>query len=182
MAKVYSLTKVDQLKDRKIFFDANVIIYNFWPTNSRYESSYSSAFGALLKQKNELFVNYIVISEVVNRAARIEYDSHLERTGVAKKDLNFKKYRNCNEGKEAFNDIYSTVKNQILPWFKVHGRAFEKADILSYLNVDSLDFSDKAILTVCKENDFVLLTNDSDFKGCSVDILTSHNRLLGQNR
>ena len=34
--------------------------------------------------------------------------------------------------------------------------------------VDELDFVDKAIVSICSENNLVLLTNDRDFKNCGL--------------
>ena len=44
------------------------------------------------------------------------------------------------------------------------------------LNVDSLDFNDKAIQSVCAKNNFVLLTNDIDYKETSLDILSANKK------
>jgi predicted nuclease of predicted toxin-antitoxin system len=41
-----------------------------------------------------------------------------------------------------------------------------------YLQIDGLDFSDKALVTLCKEDDLVLLTHDKDFVVAALDILT----------
>ncbi|MBE7446151.1 MAG: hypothetical protein HS132_13220 [Planctomycetia bacterium] len=54
MKKRYSSKDISLICNRQIFFDANVIIYIFWPTGqySR-EQQYSSIFGQLIKQNNE---------------------------------------------------------------------------------------------------------------------------------
>ena len=57
MAARYALQNITDLQNRKVFFDANVLIYIFWPTGSyRWETDYSSAFGSLLRTNNELVV------------------------------------------------------------------------------------------------------------------------------
>jgi predicted nucleic acid-binding protein len=83
-----------------------------------------------------------------------------------------KQFRDSPEGRQILSDIYLIVENQILSKFNVTGNAFSKTDILGFLTVNSLDFSDKGILKICQDNNFVLLTNDKDFKSANVDLLT----------
>ena len=179
MAARYSLQNVATLQGRKVFFDANVLLYIFWPTGSyKWESNYSSAFGSLLRQKNELMVDFLVLSEVINRAIRIEHDKHLSLYKIERKDLSFKSYRDSADGQNALNDIYLIVKDNILPNFEIQGKAYTKADIESFLQVDSLDFMDKAFIPICKENNCILLTNDKDFANTDIEILSSNPAIL----
>jgi predicted nucleic acid-binding protein len=178
MAKIYSTSDIPSLEDRKIFFDANVLIYLFWPATSPYEEGvYSSVFGKLLHQKNDLCVDYLVISEVINRTFRIEHDKY-KNTNIINRTISFKKFRDLEEGKSALKDIYLMVETSILNHFTVLGKQFTKEDIQSFLSVQPIDFMDKGILMICQENDCVLLTHDSDFKTADIDILTSNHRLL----
>jgi hypothetical protein len=107
---------------------------------------------------------------------RIGYESHLAFYNIEKASLSFKQFRDSVAGTQLENDIYSIVKNDILTKFKVTGTEIQKADILSFLQHSSLDFSDKAIEKICLENDYVLLTNDSDFVGSKLDILSSNKK------
>jgi predicted nucleic acid-binding protein len=179
MATKYSTHDINNLRDRKIFFDANVLIYVFWPSASPYlEGVYSSAYGQLLRQKNDLCVDYLVISEVINRTFRIEYDKYKQADPINRKNIPFKKYRDLEEGKSALEDIYLMVETNILKHFKIIGKEFTKKDIQSFLTINPLDFMDKGILMTCQKNSCVLLTNDADFKTADIDILTSNNNLL----
>lgn len=172
MATKYRLQDVGQLRDRNIFLDTNVLIYLFWPTgNLSFEENYARAFGVLLRQKNKLFVDFLVISEVINRILRIEH-----------KKLNpaqtFKEFRDSQNGKDAMNDIYVIVRDNILKQCDVIGKTFNKQDIENCLIVDELDFVDKATVTLCKENALLLLTNDKDFRNVDLDILTGNPHIL----
>ncbi len=179
MPSKYSLQQVASLTDRKIFFDANVLIYLFWPTGSQqWENRYSSAYGNLLTQGNELVVDYLVISETINVAIRAEYKKHLLANGLTEQTLSFKNFRNSAEGQSAVNDVYLIVKHSILDLFNVAEKNFALSEIESFLIYDTLDFNDKGILAICKENNFVLLTNDKDFNTAEIDILTSNPILL----
>ncbi len=180
MAKRYNSFEINKLNKRQIFFDANILLYIFWFTGySSREKQYSVIFKGLLNQKNEMFVDFIVISEVINRAIRIEYEKYLQQQNISKEKLPFKKYRDTQEGQEALKDIYQVVKGKIINKFGISGKAFSKSDIESFLQLNLLDFSDKGIVSLCKENNFVLLTNDKDFVCTDLEILTSNPVLLG---
>ena len=155
--------------------DANVLIYLFWPTGQYdYEQHYARVFRNLLRQGNNLFVDFLIISEIVNKVIRIEYKNHLRTNSLTEFQLKYKDYRNSQDGKDTLNDIYIIIENNILIRFKIVGKVFTERDIKNFLVVDELDFVDKATVSLCKENALVLLTNDRDFKNADLDILTGN--------
>lgn len=175
----HSIQNIADLKDRQVFFDANVLIYIFWPSGSyRWERDYSTAFRQLLRQKNELLVDFLVISEIVNRAIRLEYDKYLFANALSRTGLSFKQYRDNEEGQAALSDIHLIVATNILAKFTIIGKSFTKDDIQSFLVIDTLDFTDKGILHICKDNACVLLTNDKDYRTADIDILTANPSIL----
>ena len=172
MATKYRLQDFGQLNGRNIFLDANILIYLFWPTGQyAFEQNYARVFRNLLRQQNNLFVDFLIISEVINRILRIEH----QKISPTQK---FKDFRNSPDGVDALNDIFIIVKNDILNRFHIVGKAFDKQEITEFLTVDDLDFVDKATVAVCKENTLVLLTNDKDFKNADLDILTGNPKIL----
>ena len=172
MGTNFRLQDFSLIHDRPIFFDANVLLYIFWPTGSHYfEAHYSKVFSNLLKQKNELYIDFIVLSEVINRVIKIEHSNY-------DKSLKYKKFRDSQEGKDALSDIYLIIKNDILTTFKITGKVLNESEIDGFLVVDILDVNDKFIVELCKENSFVLLTNDKDFKNCDIDVLTGNPAIL----
>lgn len=176
MAGRYSLQSYTQLKDRDIFFDANIILYLYWTTGNRHwVNKYSTLFNLLLKQGNKMHINFLVISEVVNRAMRIEHKKH---QNLQNTDIGYKKYRDSEAGVEALKAIYIVLENDILPHFDIVDDGYDKSDIIEFLNVDSLDFGDKAIEKTCKNREMVLLTNDADFRDSKIDVLSVNYRLL----
>ncbi|MDR3328127.1 MAG: PIN domain-containing protein [Prevotellaceae bacterium] len=170
----YEFSNIQYLTDRSIFVDANVLIYLFWSTGASWEGNYASAFAQLLKQKNKLFVDFLVISEVVNRAFKTVYETHKSKNI----SLKYKQFRDSTDGRQTLSDIYSVVKNQVLSQFHITGKSFPKTEIQHFLSVDNLDFLDKGILKICQDNNFVLLTNDKDFKDADVDVLTCNPTIL----
>jgi len=172
MATNYKLQDYEHLSGKDIFVDANVLIYLFWPTGQHsFESNYARVFRNLLRQGNNLYVDFLVISEVVNRVLRIEHQK-------LNSDQKFKDFRNSQDGKDVISDIYLIVQSDILSSFKIIGKSFNKSDIEGFLIVDQLDFVDKATVAICAENNLVLLTNDRDFKNSGLDILTGNPHIL----
>lgn len=178
MANCYTKSQIPQLKERTIFFDANILIYLFAPTGrGPFERKYASIFAGLLKEKCKMAVDFTILSEFINRAIRTNYEIYLKSNNLDKKILSFKQYRNNVDGQMALQAIYDMVNNKIMKYFEVIGKSFTMLDIQSMLRVDSLDFNDKAIELICRENNFILITNDVDYKDTSLDILTVNNQL-----
>lgn len=179
MSTRYSTQNIPAIHDRKIFFDANVLIYLFWPSGSHHwESLYSTAFGHLLQQQNEMVVDFLVISEIINRAHRLEYDKYLSVNNITKNNLSYKQYRDSADGQTALSDIYLIIESNILNRFTIVGKSFTKDEIRAFLTLEPMDFTDKGILLTCKENGCILLTNDKDYKTADIDILTSNPLIL----
>lgn len=171
----YRLNEISKLTGRGVFFDANILIYLFFATGAKsYEQKYASAFKTLLNNKNPLHVDFQVISEVVNSVSRIEHKKYLEAKKYTQEDCSYKKYRNSQDGKKTLGDIYVTIKEQVLNMFHIVSTNIGSKEIEDFLIVDELDFIDKSIALVCAQNNFVLLTNDMDFKNTQLDILTGN--------
>ncbi len=182
MANRYLLNQIEEISNRKIFFDANVLIYLFWPSGQHnWERNYSKAFSILLRKKNKLYVDFLVISEIINRAHRIEYEKYLCNNNLKRQKFSYKKFRDSKEGKDVLSDINLVVKDSILKRFYVATKTFNKEEIKNFLIVESLDFIDKAILKICIENDYVLFTNDKDYKNSNVDILSSNPAIVANS-
>lgn len=180
MSNRYHPSRISNIADKKIFFDANILIYLFGfgvPSYQNWEGQYATLYSNLNNQNNQFVVDFTVISEFVNRAIKIEYKNYLELNNLNTNDLRYKEYRNSQDGKDALEDIYLTVKEEILNEFEVVEVSYSKTDLTLMCAIDSLDFSDKAIVKICDENQFVLLTNDTDFKDENIDILSCHSRL-----
>jgi len=172
MPTIYKLHETSKIKNKKIFVDANVLIYLFWSVGKyKHEQKYASAFKVLLKQRTQLFIDFLVVSEIINRIIKFEHQK-------INPTQSFKAFRNSQKGRQITADIYLTIRDVIFSKFNIIGKSFSKQDIESNLVLNNLDFVDKAIVQICRENDFVLLTNDSDFRNTNLDILTYNYKLL----
>ena len=142
------------LEDRTFFFDTNVLLYLFYTqTIDTVVRQYTSLFSRMLKQKNELFIDNTILSEFINRAIRLEYNN----SGLP---IEFKEYRDSDEGQRITERVYRIIRNVILARFKIDNETWKDADIERLLIVDSLDYNDKAIAHLCALKGHVLVTND----------------------
>lgn len=169
----YTLKDISQIVSKSVFFDANILIYLFWPIYDKYDNvrKYASLFKALVQQKNPCVVNITILSEVINRVIR------LEQSNLNRKSKNFKEFRNSTEGIKVQEDVFSIIEHTILKLFTLTDQLLSVNDIIQYLQVDTLDFNDKIIADICKKNDMVLLTHDADFITADIDILSANTKL-----
>jgi len=172
MAKRFKISDIPDLSGRTIFFDANIILYLFWPVYSKGNEPrhYSSIFGKLYLNKNPMAVNTFVLSEVINRVLRMDWEN---KTG---KSISFKSFRNSSDGLSAQKDIFDMIEDKILKYFQVIDKQLTTTDIKNMLIVDKLDFNDKIIFDVCKAHNMILLTHDADFKDTDIDILSANQK------
>ena len=172
MKERYNGSNLDLIREKTIFFDANILIYLFWPVPGRKEPElYASIFSKLLSNNQTFVTSPVVLSEVINRILRIDWDN------LTKKKVVFKTFRDSEEGQEAQSDLNEIIKGKILPNFKIVDTIYDNEKVKELLSVDSIDFNDKMIVNQCLENDYILLTHDKDFKDSTVDILSMNTEL-----
>ena len=171
---------VASVKDRALFFDANILLYLFGTANTSANKStiqtYSAMFATCLKMGSRLCVDVLVLSEFINRFLRMQYDSHLSNLGLNKSVLPFKTFRSTAEGMQVAQDIEDVVKGRILKQFQVVGKQFNTADIAA-IGFANTDFNDALLIQICQENSCVFVTHDADFNGANIDIVTANSRL-----
>lgn len=181
MSNKYKKYNVHTIRNKKIFFDTNILIYILGfgtPTFENWEEEYRELYEKLKSQNNIFVVDYIVISEFVNRTIKIEYSKYLFSNNLDKNSLSYKDYRNSSAGQETLKDIYVILNADILDEFEVIEKSYSKDDLKIMCSVDELDFSDKAIIKICEDNQFILFTNDTDFKNSSIDIISCHRKMF----
>lgn len=174
-------TDISQVSNRQFFFDANVLLYLFGtvaiPSNKWAINAYNTVFSNCLRAKIVLCIDVTVLSEFINRFIRVEYESYLKSNCLNRTNFKFKDFRNTKEGRQASQDIQLIVNGKILKNFKLIGKLFNQDEIKSISLVNS-DFNDELIVKTCKEHQCVLVTNDADFSGANVDILTANKKLI----
>ena len=94
--------------------------------------------------------------------------------------MDFKKFRNSLHFKRIAQNIAADVKIVLQHCSPIESgfAKLEMNDLLDDYAVGGFDFNDQVIAQLCKDKGLTLITNDGDFKGQDVTILTANRRLL----
>ncbi len=176
--KAISLNQYNFTSKDKLFLDTNIWFYVYGPQQPqapRHVKIYSQAFKRILSAKSRIHIDVLIVSEFINRYARLQWRL------VAPNIKQFKNFRNRPHFKPVAQDIAADVKRILKHCSRINS-GFEtlKTDVLldEYAAGDS-DFNDQVITEVCKREGLTLITNDGDFKGQGISVLTANRRLLG---
>jgi predicted nucleic acid-binding protein len=162
----------------KLLFDANIWldIYGpqgnptFWRTQI-----YSKALVEALKAKSVLYIDVLILSEFINRYARLEF-GFLQNHAPG----DFKTFRNT----PAFIPIAQSITNSLRRILRHCTRTesgFSTCDIetlLTEYQQGGVDFNDQILTALCKTQGFAFVTHDADFKDQGLTILSANKRLL----
>lgn len=161
-----------------LFFDANIWLAIYGPSPAYWaQAPCSSLFYKLIKNNIDIYINSLLISEVVNTWARLEF--HQQRKELGFEPNQFKMYRETPQFLDVAEDISINIE-KILRWSK-RDSSLDSIDleyiILKY-GSGVYDFNDLVFGEICKINNLILVTNDRDFCITDVNILTANNLLL----
>ena len=161
--------------DRSIsyFIDANVWYLIFSPTRPDARLAiYREGWERVRRSGAKVFVDALVISEIVNTWARHEF----RLAGVA----DFKAFRKSTGFRRIAHEIAEAVR-KILAAAHPTGTAFANinlAALLETFEAGAADINDLLILETCRSRSFVLVTDDADMKAGDVAIVTANPALL----
>ncbi len=180
MAIFIKTDNLADVKDEKIFFDANIWMYIFCEIgnyNNNLTKKYSTSFSYFLKNKTSIFIDITVISEFVNRYLRIAYSNYIRTNNLNNKDYDYKKdYRVSDDFKEAWENVCNIVNNRILLTSTPINFEYDRTSITALLdsNNNDSDFNDNHITNLCRTKDMYLFTHDRDFKNSGINIITEN--------
>ncbi len=161
-----------------LFMDTNIWLYihaphapNDWKTRI-----YSKALSRILAAKSLIYIDALVLSEFVNRYARLAFNLR-KSAGLA---IDFKGYRKSSDFKPVAKDIEISVR-KVLKHCQRTESGFSACDIdrlLAKFGEGESDFNDQLMADLCKGKGFKLITHDHDFKECGLSVLTANRKLL----
>lgn len=165
--------------DDELLLDANVWFFLYGPhrPGDLRAAAYSGALARILAAKSRIYVDVLIISEFINRYARLRYNILQNRPGVPK---DFKRFRSTPAFKSIAIDIAADTKKILAICARIdNGFATldAKALVDEYSRGDS-DFNDLVLVDLCKSKGLKLVTDDGDFKNKGVTVLTANKRLL----
>ena len=168
--KNYNFTAEDEL-----FLDTNVwfLIYGLQkPCDSRV-SVYSSVFRRILDAQSRIYIDVLIVSEFINVYSR--------KRSKIDPNVKFKTFRNSLDFKTIAQETADSIKRVLAHCFCVESR-FEMLDVESLIGEyarGGADFNDLVIKELCKSRGLKLITDDGDFDGQGIPVLTANKRLLG---
>jgi len=160
------------------FVDANVWIYLYArqdPADRRI-GIYSRALSEILRNGGRVYVDVLVLSEFINRYARLEHEFSIADGGP----VNFKDFRNS----AAFKPVAKSIAVACRAILKNAARTescFDSMNIGTVLqDYESRprDFNDQVLCEICRAKSFKMISHDSDLKDIGVDLLTANRKLL----
>ena len=163
----------------ELLLDANVWFFLYGPhrPGSPQAAAYSAAFARILAASCRIYVDVLIISEFVNRYARLKHQLLQGRRGVPRE---FKRFRGTAMFKTIAKDIAADTRKILSTCTRVDsGFATLDVDVLvnSY-GVGNSDINDLVLAELCRSKGFMLVTDDGDFKGKGITVLTANRRLL----
>lgn len=159
-------------------FDTNILVFLFGPSpNTREVQAYSKAFTKIRSKKNTIVVLDLALCEYVHCCSSQYYDMYKQNFRT------FKEFRNSEQFKLCSPHICDSIQ-KILRVSKVLQVELSNSKVSDFADEFSsskgFDFNDLIMLDFCAEQNFVFVTDDSDFDNLSrdVQVLTNNPALL----
>jgi hypothetical protein len=184
MTEVINTSDLKEVEGKRILFDANIwiMVEGFSASANQHKVNlYSSAYG-LLRQKNQILINDYVLGEFCNRCAKLEFDAHVAALELPAGSFQpqFKRFRQTPEFAGAMESVRDTCLNLLDDCVFVPAAAGEYHidELLNEFCAGRLDFSDLVLREFCRKQDAMLMTDDADFAGCDLTLITANKWLL----
>lgn len=169
-------------KTDRVFFDTNIwlrINNPFAPERGEKVRVYSNAYREIINLDLKIHIDIVVLSEYINRLSRMRFDIWKgENPDLG--EMEFKEYRGTDDFTEAAETIKLSV-NEILMDCKpinTNFSSFNLTRLMDDFGNGKKDFNDLLIVEDCTKNNLVLVTDDIDFHGMPISILTYNQKLL----
>lgn len=172
----YTFSATDQL-----LLDTNVWMFVHGPVGpgrSAQVALYSRALASILAAGSHMYIDVLILSEFINSYARLMY--HRKSRSRSGKRTSFKAFRRSQAFKPVAQAIAADVRRVLVSCSRINSR-FDTLGIdtlVSEYEQGDSDFNDLVITDLCKRKGLTLITDDSDFKGSTLTVLTANKNLL----
>jgi predicted nucleic acid-binding protein len=163
----------------KLLFDANIWLFiyshQYRPTDRR-AKAYSTALKGMIAARCAICIDAIVLSEFVNVMARLAYNSIPKTT----RPSDFKAFRNSSSFKAIAKSIADSCRRILKVATRIESgfTTLDPVALLDRYEAGKSDLNDLLLAELCSAQGLTLVTDDADFRGCDVRILTANARLL----
>jgi len=161
----------------ELFLDANIWMFVYGPQKpgDTRVAAYSHALARILAAQSRIYIDVLIVSEFINAYARLKWNV------MGKPHADFKRFRKSAEFKPVAQDVAADVKRVMKHCSRIES-SFEALDIDGLINqfgAGDSDFNDQVITELCKRKGLTLVTDDGDFDGQGIPVVTANKRLLG---
>jgi predicted nucleic acid-binding protein len=176
--KAEAISGYDFKSSEALLLDANIWLFVYGPQkpNDARVAAYSEALKKILAAQSQICIDVLIVSEFINTYARLKW----QLLRAAASGENFKQFRKSASFKPVAQAIADDVKRMLQNCTRV-GNGFESLEIDAlvddYAAGDS-DFNDQVLIALCKKEGLKMVTDDGDFKGCGIPVITANKRLL----
>lgn len=167
----YTFSSADEL-----LLDANIwlLVYGPQKPGDRRVAVYSSALAQILTARSRIYIDVLIVSEFINTYARIKWNL------FSSTFPNFKQFRKSSHFQPVAQDIAADMK-QVLRHCTPIANGFETLalnDLLDTYALGDSDFNDQVLAALCQRSGLKLVTDDADFRGQGIPIITNNRNLL----
>lgn len=180
MNNAVDITRYRFQPDEQLLLDANVWLSILGPRGpSSWDArTYSKAFGQMLTEGSSLFVDATVLCEFVNAYVRIEQG--MLRNANPSVPAKFKSFRQSSHFLPVAIAVADDTR-RLLSFCRKIETGFPQVDVLDIMDTfkrGRQDFNDLLLVELCRARNLKFVTNDRDFKGLGIPILTANRQLL----
>ena len=165
-------------RDDCLFLDANIWLFVYGPRQPKNKTEiYSDALNRILKAGSSIFIDFLVLSEVINAYSRIRWHLLAPR-------CTFKAFRNSALFVPTAEEIADYIRRIVRMCSQIEA-CYDTLHVEALMNeyeVGGFDFNDQVVGKLCKDRGWTLVTDDGDFYAQGISVLTANRRLLQSNR
>jgi hypothetical protein len=132
----------------------------------------------MLEARSTILIDAMVLSEFVNVLSRLAYNS----LPAAQRPSDFKKFRNGSSFKTTAASIADSCTRilQVVTRIESGFASCDPADLIRRYQAGRSDFNDLLPAHMCRTEALTFVTDDADFAGSGLTILTANAKLLRQ--
>ncbi len=163
----------------KLLLDANVWLFIFSPQyrpTDRRTKMYSTALKYMLEAGSTILIDAMVLSEFVNVLAKLAYNS----LPATRRPSDFKTFRSSSSFKTTAASIADSCTRilQVVTRIESGFTSCDPADLIRRYQTGRSDFNDLLLTHLCMREALTFVTDDADFRGSGLAILTANANLL----
>lgn len=182
MSRIINANSVS-LSSSRVLFDSNIwiLIEGFCASSQDNRTAvYSAAYKKLLDNRNTIVVNDYVLGEFCNRCTKFEYGVMKEADPTLP---NFKTYRRDPDFRWVMESVRDTCFHMLkgCEYISVGRSDCDMVKALEDFCSGEIDFSDIVLAEHCTKENLHLMTDDGDFHGRGVSIITANKRLIAKS-